>query len=89
MFNFDVSVIHNENLADKKLDDRINDIIEEYYQKLNKGSSTVVGVTPADHLRDELDDLAHTVSPQLEKEVWTKFFLDLPNDSLRNRNSNL
>lgn len=81
LFNFDVSVIHNENLADKPIDDRINDLIENYYQRLNKGSSTVIGITPADRLRDELDDMVHTLSPLLEKEIWVKFFLDLPNDT--------
>lgn len=80
LFNFELSIIHNENQDDKKLEDRIDDIIEDYYRRLNKGSSTVVGVTPADRLRDELDDLVHTISPHLEKEVWVKFFLDLPND---------
>ena len=29
LFNFEVAVIHNENLADQKLEDRIDDIIED------------------------------------------------------------
>ena len=81
--NDDVKVskgFYDTSLDDKKLEDRIDDIIEDYYRRLNKGSSTVVGVTPADRLRDELDDLVHTISPHLEKQVWVKFFLDLPND---------
>ena len=83
MFTLSDSILENhDEVSVDDLEKRISDMIETYYQRLNQGSSNVVGVSQAQKAYEELIDLTHVVSPMFEKAEWRKFYLDLPNDKV-------
>ena len=78
-FSFKPSILYNDG-DNKRIDVRINETIESFYQSLNMSSSAYVGSSPAEKMHDELNELVFMLTPRLDKDKLREYFLNLPND---------
>ena len=80
IFSISNSVLENFDNENTRVEDRLKEMVEDYYAQLNQGSSNYVGRTPAQLLKEEFDDLAHTFTPWFSKEELVRYYTDLALD---------